>query len=257
MLLFTGLVAFLSLWTHVANAAFGYTSSGGYYTIDAGSANPLVFKVNQANCDITSLVFRGTQACGVTPISRTHSLICPLFSSINMDRHFLILVLVWGRPLYRLQLSAVCINAGKSMLVTKHVSLGTYIKVTCVTSTLTHYYVVKSVSLDPAEEAPTNLCLDLGRLYYLHGHIHRTLRNSSFDLDSLLTYRFSLPNPQSANCDTSSALRDRYSPPATLKATLTSALLLSKDQMCSRIALDIPTANSSQGMFLNSKKKTG
>jgi rhamnogalacturonan endolyase len=61
MKVFAGLITFLSLWAHVATAAFGYTSSGGYYTIDAGSSNPFVFKVNQANCDITSLVYRGVE----------------------------------------------------------------------------------------------------------------------------------------------------------------------------------------------------
>lgn len=45
----------------VAHAAFGYTSSGGYWTVDAGSDNPFVFKVSQSSCDITSLVYRSVE----------------------------------------------------------------------------------------------------------------------------------------------------------------------------------------------------
>ncbi|BCM92682.1 hypothetical protein IAD21_04564 [Abditibacteriota bacterium] len=40
-------------------AAFGLTNSGGYYTVDTGAG--LVFKVNQANGDITSLKYNGTE----------------------------------------------------------------------------------------------------------------------------------------------------------------------------------------------------
>ncbi|HTY88272.1 MAG TPA: rhamnogalacturonan lyase B N-terminal domain-containing protein [Candidatus Acidoferrum sp.] len=42
-----------------AFGAFGVTSSGGYYTVDTGGG--LVFKVNQASGDITSLNFNGTE----------------------------------------------------------------------------------------------------------------------------------------------------------------------------------------------------
>src|SRR4051794_35449137 len=40
-------------------AAFGLTSSGGFYTVDTGAG--LVFKVNQTSGDITSLVFNGVE----------------------------------------------------------------------------------------------------------------------------------------------------------------------------------------------------
>ncbi|EUC62259.1 rhamnogalacturonate lyase [Rhizoctonia solani AG-3 Rhs1AP] len=56
-----GLFAFLASCLRLANAAFGVTSSDGRYVVDAGSANPLVIKINQANCDITSLVYRGNE----------------------------------------------------------------------------------------------------------------------------------------------------------------------------------------------------
>lgn len=68
------------LYANVALAVFGVTSSGGKYVVDAGSSNSLVIQVssplhsrpvlyscltmrqvNQANCDITSLVYRGTE----------------------------------------------------------------------------------------------------------------------------------------------------------------------------------------------------
>jgi rhamnogalacturonan endolyase len=39
--------------------AFGVTSGGGYYTVDTGAG--LVFKVNQSNGDITSLIYNGTE----------------------------------------------------------------------------------------------------------------------------------------------------------------------------------------------------
>jgi rhamnogalacturonan endolyase len=40
-----------------ASAAFGVTSSGGFYTVDSGAG--LVFKVNQSNGDISSIKFNG------------------------------------------------------------------------------------------------------------------------------------------------------------------------------------------------------
>ncbi|QRV85989.1 rhamnogalacturonate lyase [Ceratobasidium sp. AG-Ba] len=98
---------FLGLSAGIANAAFSVTSSGGRYVVDAGSSNSFVMKVNQANCDITSLVYRGTEYQYQ-----------PTFSHI-------------GSGLGSASVSATVVN-------------GQFVKVTCVTSTLTHYYVVKS-----------------------------------------------------------------------------------------------------------------
>lgn len=42
-------------------AAFGVVTSGNNYIVDAGSANSLVFTVNRANCDITSIKYRGVE----------------------------------------------------------------------------------------------------------------------------------------------------------------------------------------------------
>ncbi|KAF4547948.1 Rhamnogalacturonate lyase A [Elsinoe fawcettii] len=55
------LSVFLAATAQVAHAAFGYTSVSGGYQIDAGSANPLVFLVKSASCDITSILYRGVQ----------------------------------------------------------------------------------------------------------------------------------------------------------------------------------------------------
>jgi rhamnogalacturonan endolyase len=86
-------------------AAFGYSTSGSTITVDAGSSNSLVFKVNSNNCDITSLVYRGTE--------------------------------------YQYQSTYSHIASGLGSATVSATTIGSYIKVTCVTSTLTHYYVVK------------------------------------------------------------------------------------------------------------------
>ncbi|CAE6440070.1 unnamed protein product [Rhizoctonia solani] len=102
-----GLFAFLASCLRLANAAFGVTSSDGRYVVDAGSANPLVIKINQANCDITSLVYRGNE-----------------YQYQSTFSHI-------GSGLGSATVSATVVNSQ-------------YVKVTCGTSTLTHYYVVKS-----------------------------------------------------------------------------------------------------------------
>ncbi|KAK4187065.1 Rhamnogalacturonase B, N-terminal-domain-containing protein [Podospora australis] len=89
-------------------AAFGYTSSGGNYIIDAGSANPLVFSVSQSNCDVKSIKYRGTE-------------------------------LQYGSQ-------GTHINSGlgsATVSISQISGSSKYIKVTCVTSTLTHYVVVR------------------------------------------------------------------------------------------------------------------
>jgi len=57
-LIFAGVAILLAAVTR-AFGAFGVTSSGGVYTVDTGGG--LVFKVNQANGDITSLNFHGVE----------------------------------------------------------------------------------------------------------------------------------------------------------------------------------------------------
>ncbi|KAK4177234.1 family 4 putative polysaccharide lyase [Triangularia setosa] len=103
-------LAVLSLLSFVsgAYAAFGYTSSGGTYIIDAGSANPLIFSVSQSNCDIRSIKYRGTE-------------------------------LQYGS-----QFTHINSGLGSATVSISQISgSNKYIKVTCVTSTLTHYIVVR------------------------------------------------------------------------------------------------------------------
>lgn len=88
--------------------AFGYTSSGGNYVVDAGSANPLIFSVSQSNCDIKSIKFRGAE-----------------LQYGSTGTHI-------GSGLGSATVSISQISGSSR-----------YIKVTCVTSTLTHYMVVR------------------------------------------------------------------------------------------------------------------
>ncbi|KAL2119984.1 hypothetical protein VTJ04DRAFT_6945 [Mycothermus thermophilus] len=88
--------------------AFGYSSSGGNYVIDAGSANPLIFTVSQSNCDIRSIKYRGAELQYSSQGSHINSGLGSATVSISQ------------------------INGSSR-----------YIKVTCTTSTLTHYYVVR------------------------------------------------------------------------------------------------------------------
>ncbi|KAK3349479.1 carbon-oxygen lyase-like protein [Lasiosphaeria hispida] len=103
-------LAVVSTFLFVSGAlcAFGYTSSSGNYIVDAGSANPLIFSVSQSNCDIKSIKFRGME-------------------------------LQYGSQ-------GTHISSGLGS-ATVSISQGSgskkYIKVTCVTSTLTHYMVVR------------------------------------------------------------------------------------------------------------------
>lgn len=60
MLLKSALLAAASL-SSSALAAFGVTKSGSDFVVDAGSSNALIFTVNGANCDITSIKYRGEE----------------------------------------------------------------------------------------------------------------------------------------------------------------------------------------------------
>ncbi|KAI0377352.1 polysaccharide lyase family 4 protein [Hypomontagnella monticulosa] len=102
---------FLSACIFVSSvfAAFGFTKSGSNYVIDAGSSNALVFTVTDSSCDITSIKYRGTE----------------LQDSSG-----------------RTQLSS---GLGSATVKVESVTASSvnYVKVTCTTSTLTHYMVVK------------------------------------------------------------------------------------------------------------------
>ncbi|KAI1809517.1 polysaccharide lyase family 4 protein [Poronia punctata] len=93
-----------------ASAAFGFTQSGSDYIIDAGSSEPLVFTVNGGSCDITSISYRGQELQGQSKGSHISS------------------------GLGSATVSVAQVSGGS----------GEYVKVTCETSTLTHYLVARS-----------------------------------------------------------------------------------------------------------------
>lgn len=104
------LLSLLSLLSFASSvlAAFGYTTSGSNYVIDAGSTNSLVFSVSSSSCDINSIKYRGTEL----QYSSTGTHISSGLGSATVS-------------------------------IAKLSGTYNYIKVTCVTSTLTHYMVVK------------------------------------------------------------------------------------------------------------------
>ncbi|KAG8931464.1 hypothetical protein FRC02_002693 [Tulasnella sp. 418] len=107
MVLLYYLTFVLGVAIQTTHAAFGVTNSGGYYTVDTGAANSFVFKVNQANCDITSLLYRGIE-----------------YQYASQKSHI-------GSGLGSAKVSATTIN-------------DQFIKITCVSGTLTQYYIAKS-----------------------------------------------------------------------------------------------------------------
>ncbi|KAK2809818.1 hypothetical protein FQN50_003458 [Emmonsiellopsis sp. PD_5] len=100
------LALFSALWANSAQAAFGLTESESSYTVDSGSANPLVFTVNRASCDITSILYRGEE-----------------FQYASQGSH---------------------IGSGLGSATVSATQEGDYIKVICETSTLTHYLVARN-----------------------------------------------------------------------------------------------------------------
>ncbi|KAK1976587.1 rhamnogalacturonase [Colletotrichum cereale] len=103
--LFFSILSFASC----ALAAFGVTTSGSNFVIDAGSSNPLVFQVSKSSCDINSIRYRGYELQNASKGSHISS-----------------------------GLGSATVEA-----TTVTVSTGRVIKVTCTTSTLTHYLIVK------------------------------------------------------------------------------------------------------------------
>ncbi|KAH1555209.1 hypothetical protein KXX57_004102 [Aspergillus fumigatus] len=98
------LLLFLPSWARVTYAAFGITTTSSSYVIDANSPNPLKFTVNRSNCDITSINFYGAEL--------------------------------------QYQGTGSHIGSGLGSASVSATQSGDYIKVTCSTSTLTHYFVV-------------------------------------------------------------------------------------------------------------------
>ncbi|KAL5119460.1 hypothetical protein ACEQ8H_002525 [Pleosporales sp. CAS-2024a] len=87
-------------------AAFGASQSGGTITVDAGSVDTLVFNVNASSCDINSIKYSGQEL---------------QYPSVGSH-----------------------IGSGLGSATVKYETIGSqYVKVTCTTSTLTHYLVVR------------------------------------------------------------------------------------------------------------------
>ncbi|RPA99606.1 putative rhamnogalacturonate lyase A [Choiromyces venosus 120613-1] len=93
----------LVFWTVPALSAFGYTSDSTHFTMDAGSTNPFIFKVNKSNGDITSILYKGVELQQQSPYSHIN---CGLGTAT---------------------VSAAIVNSQ-------------YVKITAVASGLTHYY---------------------------------------------------------------------------------------------------------------------
>jgi len=91
-------------------AAFGVTTSGNNFVIDAGSSNPLVFQVSKSSCDINSIRYRGHELQYASKGSHISS----------------------GLGSATVEATTVTVSTGTRV-----------IKVTCTTSTLTHYLIVK------------------------------------------------------------------------------------------------------------------
>ncbi|KAJ5691939.1 hypothetical protein N7462_001362 [Penicillium macrosclerotiorum] len=106
-MLFSALVlTSVAIWGKVANAAFGITTSSSAYVIDAGSSNPLKFTVDRTSCDITSINYYGSEL--------------------------------------QYQSTGSHIGSGLGTATVTATQSGDYIKVTCTTDTLIHYYVAHS-----------------------------------------------------------------------------------------------------------------
>lgn len=66
-----GLLALLAARRAQAATAFGYTSSGGYHTVNTGAG--LSFKISQSNGNMTSLVYNGTELTAASRPSNVES----------------------------------------------------------------------------------------------------------------------------------------------------------------------------------------
>lgn len=102
----TFLLALVSLLPS-AFAAFGITTSTSSYVVDAGSANSFVVTIKRSSCDVTSIKYRGTEIQ------------------------------------YQSTYSQVASGLGTATVSATTVG-SQYAKITCSTSTLTHYIIVKS-----------------------------------------------------------------------------------------------------------------
>ncbi|KAL2866909.1 putative rhamnogalacturonase B [Aspergillus lucknowensis] len=119
----------IALWAGAANAAFGITDNGDSYTIDANSPNPLRFTVSSSSCDITSIYYYGAEL--------------------------------------QYQSTGSHIGSGLGSATVSATQDGDYVKVTCETNTLTHYFVVHNG--DPIIHMATHITAepDIGELRFI------------------------------------------------------------------------------------------
>lgn len=109
-------------FSKVSNAAFGLTTTTDSYIVDAGSPNPLKFTIDRSNCDITSINYYGSELQYQSTGSHIGSGLGSATVSATQSGEYPVEVL--EKP----KLNAT----------------GDYIKVTCETDTLTHFYVAHS-----------------------------------------------------------------------------------------------------------------
>ncbi|KAL1796897.1 hypothetical protein ACET3X_005437 [Alternaria dauci] len=113
-----------------ALAAFGVTQTGDDIVVDAGATNPLIFTVNAKSCDITSIKYRGEEL--QSPEKGSH------------------------------------ISSGLGTATVKYETISSqYVKVTCTTSTLTHYLVAKSGEATIYMATYTTAEPDIGELRFI------------------------------------------------------------------------------------------
>ncbi|KFY69374.1 hypothetical protein V496_00309 [Pseudogymnoascus sp. VKM F-4515 (FW-2607)] len=118
-----------------AFAAFAITTSDASYTIDAGSAESFIVTVSRANCDITSIKYRGVEYQ------------------------------------YQSTFSHIASGLGSGTTVSATTINSQYAKITCVAKSdsfdLTHYYVVKSGDSIVYMATNTNSQPAIGELRYI------------------------------------------------------------------------------------------
>lgn len=130
MAIFNILLALLG-FLPAAFAAFGLTENSDSFIVDAGSSNPLIATIRKSDCDIRSILYYGNQL--QNPDSQgTH-----IGSGLGSATVTAQTISSTYRPTY-LPPPFPCDGCDANNLIDK------YIKITCETSTLTHYIVVVS-----------------------------------------------------------------------------------------------------------------
>ncbi|PVI03401.1 polysaccharide lyase family 4 protein [Periconia macrospinosa] len=121
-------------FSSTAFAAFGITTSGNNIIIDAGSDNPFKASVDSRSCDVNSIVYRGEE-----------------FQYKSKGSHIS---------------SGLGSATVRSEIISDHIT-GKYAKLTCTTSTLTHYIVVRSGDSTLFMATHTTAQPDIGELRFI------------------------------------------------------------------------------------------